>query len=90
MSTGASAPAGSGTAKTRLLAIAPTSQPNASAASAAVWTESGRMTMSPAPPRSSWADRKTLIEGCSVATFGPYSGSGGGGGGNTWTRDQSS
>ena len=37
--------------KSRLLAIAPTSQPSASAASAAVCTESGRTTISPVPPR---------------------------------------
>ena len=52
--------------KSRLLAIAPTSQPSASAASAAVWTESGRMTISPVPPSRVCASRNWTMDGCSV------------------------
>src|SRR6478609_1714622 len=52
--------------KSRLFAIAPTSHPSASAASAAVCTESGRMTISPVPPRRAWSSRNRVIVGCSV------------------------
>src|SRR5690349_9110219 len=51
--------------KTRLLAIAPTSQPSASAARAAVWTDSGRTTISPVPPAAACAARNRAIPGCS-------------------------
>ena len=55
--------------KSRLLAIAPTSHPSASAASAAVCTESGRITISPVPPRRvcsarNRADRGVLARSC--------------------------
>ncbi len=52
--------------KTRLLAIAPTSHPSASAASAAVWAESGRTRISPVPPRRACASRNRVIVGCSL------------------------
>ena len=52
--------------KSRLLAIAPTGQPRAAAASAAVCTDSGRMTISPAPPRAACASRNLVIAACSL------------------------
>jgi len=45
------------------LAIAPTSQPTASAARAAVWTASGSTTTRPVPPAWTKASRKERIEG---------------------------
>src|SRR3954452_24552333 len=62
VSTSTGAPSAS---KSRLLAIAPTSQPSASAASAAVCTASGSTTISPVPPRLRWSSRNLVIEGCS-------------------------
>ena len=52
--------------KSRLLAMAPTGQPRAAAASAAVCTDSGRMTISPAPPRAACASRNLVIAACSL------------------------
>jgi hypothetical protein len=51
----------------RLFAIAPTSHPSASAASAAVCTDSGRTTIRPVPPAAASAERKRLIAACSVS-----------------------
>src|SRR4051794_31605414 len=51
--------------KSRLFAIAPTSQPSASAASAAVCTESGRTSMRPRPPRPASAVRNLVMAACS-------------------------
>ncbi len=48
--TGSTSPSARAAANSRLFAIAPTSQPSASAASAAVCTESGSTTIRPAPP----------------------------------------
>ncbi len=62
--------------KSRLLAIAPTSQPSASAASAAVCTESGRITISPVPPRAVCSVRNLAIAGCSGAGDDDVGGSG--------------
>ena len=52
--------------KSRLLAIAPTSQPSAAAASAAVWALSGRMTTSPVPPRRVSSSLNEVMDACSV------------------------
>ena len=49
--------------KSRLLAIAPTAQPSASAASTAVWTVSGSTTMRPVPPAAAQAARKVAMPG---------------------------
>ena len=51
-SSGSPSPSSVGTVNSRLLAIAPTSQPSASAASWAVCTESGSTTIRPVPPRA--------------------------------------
>src|SRR4051794_11114136 len=55
--------------KSRLLAMAPTSQPRASAARAAVWTVSGSTTTRPVPPRRWCSSRNRVMAGCSVVMW---------------------
>ena len=64
--------------KTRLLAIAPTSQPSASAASAAVCTESGRTTTSTGAAPAGVLVSKSGDRGCSLDIMRDPSHAGGG------------